>query len=188
MPAWAPDELAAVASSPVPTCFDALVVSPAGSRLEFLTSQQAEAFGGGLEAARIATGQTITGELLDVDVRDHDTDGSRLRVIAKDDCPYVTTVLLSLRRFLPVQTDDALVITPRYSAVALVPLTSKAEINLARQLAGLAAATLHHDATDPCSTGVYWCHDGTYYAVDFDDDGTVSLPPALADAINALAG
>lgn len=186
MPTWAPDTLAAVTSQPVPVAFDAIVVFTGRDRWEYLPPSQAQAFGGAVEAAGTAVRQTITEELHDVDVRDHDLNGFQLRMVAKDGCPFVTTALLSLRRFMPQPVDDALVIAPRYSAIALLPLTAKDEIRIATVLAGV-ARDMYANAPDQCSAGVYWWHDGTFHPLDLDDDGTVVLEVELAAVAAALA-
>ena len=171
-------------AAPVANCFDLVVVYEGDGALNYLQAAQAGPVDSGLDLLGTALRQTIQEELLDVDVRDHDAGGFQIRMIAKDGCPYVTSALMSLARFLPVPADDALVIVPRFSAVALTPMVRRADIRLAGPLAQI-AASLYDGSVDACSPGVFWWHDGDFHVVDLDDDGTVVLPPGTEDLLPA---
>lgn len=172
-------DLVAVA---VNNCFDLVVVYEDDGQLNYLQPDQVDGLGSLQELLGTALRQTIAEELLDVDVRDHEAGGFQIRMLAKDGCPYVTAALMSLARFMPVPAKDALVIAPRFSAVAFTPMVSRDDVRLAGPLAQI-ASSLYDGSPDACSDGVYWWHDGDFYALDLDDDGTVVLPAGTEDLL-----
>ncbi|MEU4370761.1 hypothetical protein [Micromonospora chersina] len=177
---------------PFGTHFTAAVVVDRPGRLDLLTLAQAA----GLdrepaELVRIAVRQTVERELTTLDVRDHELPtGGSVRLLAADGNPFVTTALMSVRRFLPEAAEHgALVAAPRYSAVLLHPVDEglrEAAVALHR-LAG----SLFEAAADPCSEQVFWWRDGEFHPVRVvpgESGGAVQvrLPEALAPVVARL--
>lgn len=186
------DDLAGLVVLPYGGFFDARVVVDHPNRVEALTAGQAAALGLDADrAANAAIQRTIAEELRHLEVREHDVGGARLHLVARDGSPYVTSVLLSVDRFVPGSTPHGvLVAAPRYSAVILHRVESEAALDVAVVVSRL-AGQMYREAPDPCTDRVFWWVDGTLYPIEVvatDDPRRprVSLPPELAPVVERL--
>lgn len=177
---------------PFGTHFTAVVVVNRPGRLDLLTLAQAARLDREpAELVRIAVRQTVERELTTLDVRDHELPtGGSVRLLAADGNPFVTTALMSVKRFLPEGADHgALVAAPQYSAVLLHRVDQglrDAAVALHR-LAG----SMFEAAADPCSDQVFWWRDGEFHPVRVvpgESGGAVQvrLPEALAPIVARL--
>lgn len=172
--------------------FTATVVVDHPGRLEVLTVAQSRRLGREPdELFRLALRQTVQHELADLDLRDHELPGGRsVRLLAGDGKPFVTTTLLSLKRFLPDDaTHGALVAAPRYSAVMLHSVD--AQVHDSAAAFHRLASSMFNAADDPCSDMVFWWHGGELHPlrVEAADDGSameVRVPEALAPVVRQL--
>lgn len=172
--------------------FTATVVVNRPERLDLLTLAQAARLGREpAELVRIAVRQTVEHELATLDVRDHELPGGgSVRLLAADGNPFVTTALMSVKRFLPEGAEHgALVAAPQYSAVLLHRVDNRvrdAVVALHRLTASMFEA-----APDPCSERVFWWHAGEFHPVRVvpgEPGGAVQvrMPEALAPVVARL--
>ncbi|GGR99943.1 hypothetical protein GCM10010169_50820 [Micromonospora fulviviridis] len=177
---------------PFGTHFTAVVVVNRPGRLDLLTLAQAARLDREpAELVRIAVRQTVERELTTLDVRDHELPtGGSVRLLAADGNPFVTTALMSVKRFLPDGADHgALVAAPQYSAVLLhrVDQGLRDGAVALHRLAG----SMFEAAADPCSDQVFWWRDGEFHPVRVvpgESGGAVQvrLPEALAPVVARL--
>lgn len=172
--------------------FTATVVVNHPGRLEVLTVAQSRQLGREPDdLSRLAMRQTVRHELADLDLRDHELPGGgSVRLLARDGNPFVTTTLLSLKRFVPDDaTHGALVAAPRYSAVMLHSVDARVQ-HSAVAFHRL-ASSMFKAADDPCSDTVFWWHDGEFHPLRVvpADDGSameVRVPEALRPVLHQL--
>ncbi|GGQ71376.1 hypothetical protein [Couchioplanes azureus] len=172
--------------------FTATVVVNRPARLDVLTVAQSRQLGREPDDLfRLAMRQTVQHELAGLDLRDHELPGGgSVRLLAGDGNPFVTTTLLSLKRFLPDNaTHGALVATPRYSAVMLHRVDARLHDNAVAFYR--LASSMFSAADDPCSDTIFWWHDGELHPlrVVTADDGSaleVRVPEALTPVLNQL--
>lgn len=172
--------------------FTAVLMLGRPDRLDVVTVAQVAQLGQDLEElVRLAARQTVQHELLALDVRDHEMpSGGAVRLLASDGNPFVTTALMSLKRFLPEGSDNgALVAAPQYSAVMVYPVRAR----LPEQ-----AVTLHNltrsmraAASDPCTEQIFWWYEGEYQPVQIVTDPTektmqVRVPESMAPVVARL--
>lgn len=189
MPRWAPDASAAVAHQAVPYEFDAVLVAGGGGQgWSYLPAEQAEVFGGVWDAVSIGLRQTITEEIFDVDVREHQIAGETIRLLAKDDSEYVTTALLSLARFLPGPAPHgALVIAPSYSAVGVHEVRGSGSLDLIPTMSAMASDLASRDER-PCSRSVYWWYEQVFHLVDVSPGAEGRPMVHLPEELRGVAG
>ncbi|MCG5461958.1 hypothetical protein AB0K35_04160 [Micromonospora sp. NPDC053740] len=172
--------------------FTAVVVVNRPGRLDLLTLAQAARLGPDPEGlVRTAVRQTVERELVSLDVRDHELPtGGSVRLLASDGNPFVTTALMSVKRFLPEGADNgALVAAPQYSAVMLHSVSGRLH-DSAVALHRL-ANSMFVAATDPCTDQIFWWHGGEFHPVRIvveQSAGTVQvrLPEVLAPVVERL--
>ncbi len=193
-PAAATTEADSYLAMPFGDHFTAVVVVNRPERLDLLTLAQAARLDREpAELVRIAVRQTVERELTTLDVRDHELPtGGSVRLLAADGNPFVTTALMSVKRFLPEGADHgALVAAPQYGAVLLHPVDGRvreAAVAVHRLTGSLFAA-----AADPCSDQVFWWYAGEFHPVRVlpaEAGGVVPvrLPEALASVVARLDG
>ena len=118
--------------------------------------------------------------------------GGALRLLASDGNPFVTTALMSLKRFLPEGSDNGvLVAAPQYSAVMVYPVRA----GVPEQAVALHNLTrsLHAAAPDPCTEEIFWWYEGEYQPVQILTDPAdrtvqVRVPESMAPVVARLAG
>ncbi|MFJ8581100.1 hypothetical protein [Micromonospora sp. NPDC093277] len=192
IPAAATPEADNYLAMPFGTHFTAMVVVNRPERLDLLTLAQVAQLGGDPEGlVRIAVRQTVERELVSLDVRDHELPGGgSVRLLASDGNPFVTTALMSVKRFLPDGADNgALVAAPQYSAVMLHRVVGRVQdraVALHRLANSMFAA-----ATDPCTDQIFWWHGGEFHPVRVvagESAGAVQvrMPEALAPVVERL--
>lgn len=174
--------------------FTAVLVLNRPDRLDVVTVAQVAQLGQDLEdLVRIAARQTVQHELLALDVRDHDLpSGGAVRLLASDGNPFVTTALMSLKRFLPEGSDNgALVAAPQYSAVMVYPVRAQ----VPEQAVALHNLTrsMFAAASDPCTEDIFWWYDGEFQPVRIltdPADGTVQVrvSESMAPVVARLGG
>jgi hypothetical protein len=190
MPRWSPDVAATVAHRPVPFEFDAIVIGfDATGQPAYVTREQAFAMGGVEAVVETALNETLVDELSGLDVRDVDIAGERVRVIAKEGSPYVTTALLSIPRFLDDNAPHGvLVIAPSYDHVAIHDVRGHAAIELIPDLAAT-AADLSRRSAMPCSDGVYWWYGQQFHRIGVAEEAgepVIDVPNDLRDVAWSL--
>jgi hypothetical protein len=190
MPRWSPDVAATVAHRPVPFEFDAVVIGvDAAGQPAYVTREQALAMGGVEVVVETALNETLADELSGLDVRDVDIAGERVRVIAKEGSPYVTTVLLSIPRFLDDNAPHGvLVIAPSYDHVAIHDVRGHAAIELIPDLAAT-AADLSRRSAMPCSDGVFWWYGQQFHRIGVAEEAgepVIDVPNDLRDVAWSL--
>ncbi|MFC3502764.1 hypothetical protein ACFOOK_17535 [Micromonospora krabiensis] len=183
--------------------FTAVVVVNRPDRLDRLTVAQAAELGvEPTELVRLAVRQTVQQELATLDVRDHTLpNGAAVRLLAADGNPFVTTTLMSLKRFLPAAGTDAtgsdaadhgaLVAAPRYSAVMLRRVDARV-LDTAVAFDRV-ARSMFVAASDPCTDQVFWWYGNEFHplrVVPGDGGGTaqVRVPEALRAVVAQLGG
>ncbi|MFI7608062.1 hypothetical protein ACIBTV_23365 [Micromonospora sp. NPDC049366] len=188
--------------------FTAVVVVNRPDRLDRLTVAQAAALGvDPTELVRLAVRQTVQRELADLDVRDHTLpNGASVRLLAADGNPFVTTTLMSLRRFLPAAGTDAgshaagsgvvadhgaLVAAPRYSAVMLHRVDARV-LDTAVAIDRV-ARSMFVAASDPCTDRLFWWYGNEFHPVrvvpgEAGGPAQVRVPEALAAVVARLGG
>lgn len=140
---------------------------------------------------KIAISNTVRQELRDLDIFDHQlTANDRIRLVAKDDNPFVSSILISIERFLPADTEfGALVSIPRYSAVLLYAVESDIAFDVAVALDRL-TRSMFAESADPLSTQLFWWHSGNYHPIAVHADASggpkLSLPPELSPVVDLL--
>ncbi|MEV5692063.1 hypothetical protein [Micromonospora globbae] len=173
--------------------FTAVLVVNRPGRLDMLTVAQVAQLGHDPEElVRLAVRQTVRHELATLDVRDHELPtGASVRLLAADGNPFVTTALMSVRRFLPDDAEyGALVAAPRYSAVLLHAVDAEVEKTIAalRHL----TTSMVTAATDPCTDEIFWWYDGEFHPLRVvageAGGGEVRVPQALAPVVARLTG
>ncbi|MGY0006886.1 hypothetical protein [Micromonospora sp. I033] len=172
--------------------FTAVVVVNRPERLDLLTLAQAARLGAEpAELVRTAVRQTVERELATLDVRDHELPtGGSVRLLAADGNPFVTTALMSVKRFLPEGADHgALVAAPQYSAVLLHRVSNRPQ-DVAVALHRL-AGSMYAAAADPCTDQVFWWYGGEFHPVRVvpgEAGGAVQvrLPETLAPVVARL--
>jgi hypothetical protein len=190
MPRWSPEVAATVAHRPVPFEFDAVVIGldPAGQPA-YVTPEQAVAMGGVEGVVETAFGETVAQELAGLDVRDVEIGGESVRVIAREGCPYVTTVLLSIPRFLDDNAPHGvLVIAPSYDHVAIHDVRGHGAIELIPDLA-VTAADLSRRSAMPCSAGVFWWYGQQFHRIGVAEEAgepVIDVPNDLRDVAWSL--
>ncbi|MFI6262426.1 hypothetical protein [Micromonospora sp. NPDC051006] len=190
-PAAATAEANSYLAMPFGEHFTAAVVINRSDRLEMLTIAQAGQLGREpVELIRLAVRQTVQHELAALDIRDHAMPGGgSVRLLAADGNPFVTTALMSLKRFLPDAAEyGALVAAPRYSAVLLHRVD--APVNDSAVALQRLAMSMFTAADDRCSDEIFWWHDGEFHPVRIvaGEAGTVQVrvPEALAAVVERL--
>ena len=174
--------------------FTAVLVLNRPDRLDPVTVAQVAKLGRDLEElVRLAARQTVQHELLTLDVRDHELPaGGAVRLLALDGNPFVTTALMSLKRFLPEGSENgALVAVPQYSAVMVYPVRAR----LPEQAVALHNLTrsMYAAASDPCTEGIFWWYEGEYQPVRIVTDPAektvqVRVPESMAPVVARLGG
>jgi hypothetical protein len=107
-------------------------------------------------------------------------------VISKEGCPYVTSALLELGRFLPAGCRyGALVGLPRYSTVLVYPVTTRRVYAAAPALAALVRRT-YATGPDRCGQGVYWWVGQRLFEVGFGRSGRLRVPRPLRRLARSL--
>ena len=190
MPRWSPDVAATVIHRPVPFEFDAIVIGvDSAGQPEYVTPEQALSMGGAEGVVEIAFNETVAQELAGLDVRDVEIAGESVRVIAKEGCPYVTTALLSLQRFLEDNAPHGvLVIAPSYDHVAIHDVRGHAAIELIPDLATTAADIFRRSAM-PCSPSVYWWYGQQFHRIGVAEEAgepVIDVPNELRDVAWSL--
>ncbi|MFE9955202.1 hypothetical protein [Micromonospora sp. NPDC005299] len=191
-PAAATTEADSYLAMPFGAHFTAVVVVNRPERLDLLTLAQAARLDREpAELVRIAVRQTVERELTTLDVRDHELPtGGSVRLLAADGNPFVTTALMSVKRFLPEGADHgALVAAPQYGAVLLHRVDNRVQ-DAAVALHRL-AGSMFTAAADPCSDQVFWWHAGEFHPVRVvpGESGAavrVRMPEALAPVVARL--
>ncbi|MET8834134.1 hypothetical protein ABZV78_09485 [Micromonospora sp. NPDC004540] len=191
-PAAATAEADSYLAVPFGAHFTAVVVVNRPERLDLLTLAQAARLDREpAELVRTAVRQTVERELTTLDVRDHELPtGGSVRLLAADGNPFVTTALMSVKRFLPEGAENgALVAAPQYSAVLLHPVDNRLQ-DAAVALHRL-AGTMFAAAVDPCTDQLFWWHGGEFHPVRVmagEPGGAVQvrLPEALAPVVERL--
>jgi hypothetical protein len=190
MPRWSPDVAVTVAHRPVPFEFDAVVIGvDAAGQPAYVTREQAFAMGGVEAVVETALNDTLVRELSGLDIRDVDIAGERVRVIAKEGSPYVTTALLSIPRFLDDNAPHGvLVIAPSYDHVAIHDVRGHAAIELIPDLA-TTATDLCRRSTMPCSDGVFWWYGQQFHRIGVAEEAgepVIDVPNDLRDVAWSL--
>ncbi|MFD2767097.1 hypothetical protein [Micromonospora eburnea] len=192
VPAAAATEADDYLAMPFGAQFTAVVVVNRPERLDLLTLAQAARLGRDPEElVRLAVRQTVERELVSLDVRDHELPtGGSVRLLASDGNPFVTTALMSVKRFLPDGADNgALIAAPQYSAVMLHRVVGRVQ-DSAVALHRL-ANSMFTAAADPCTDQLFWWHGGEFHPVRVvagESAGAVQVrvPEALAPVVERL--
>jgi hypothetical protein len=168
--------------------FDALLVADHPDRVESLTMEQAAQLGTEQEVRQAAMVNTVQHELKTLDVRDHPVTATEsVRVLAKDQSPYVSSALLAVQRFLagPARY-GALVAVPRFSMVLLHEVTSDAALDFAMVFAEM-TRSMNSGVPDPFGVDTFWWVAGDFLPllVDASSD-QVRLPEELRQLAQSL--
>lgn len=142
----------------------------------------------GRDVVQEAIAATVSAELLDLDIRDHDvTPEDSVRVVAKDGNPYVATALLLVSRLLPGPAPyGALVAAPKGSTIMLYLISSDRALGFLQTFDRF-ARNLASAAEDALVGQVYWWFEQVFHPVGVSSDGSsLSLPPALQDLVRSL--
>ncbi|MEU5851118.1 hypothetical protein [Saccharopolyspora shandongensis] len=140
---------------------------------------------------QIAVSNTVKQELHDLSVYDHRlTADDRIRLVAKDDSPFVSSIMISIERLLPANIEfGALVSAPRYSTVLIYAVESDIALDVAVALDRL-TRSMFAESTDALSAQLFWWHAGNYYPVGINTNTSgspkLSLPPELSSVVNQL--
>lgn len=143
------------------------------------------------EALELAVSQTVHQVLVGLRPQPHRLPTGESAVLAAaDGVPYVSAGITSISqlagRDLPY---GALVAVPAHSAILILPVATRATLGNVGILAGF-AASMHDDAADPCTPGLYWFVDGDAHPIGTEpgDDGSQRLVLAapLQGAIERL--
>lgn len=143
------------------------------------------------EALQLAVSQTVSNVLVALDSRAHPLPTGESAVLAAaDGVPYVSAGITAVPqlagRDLPY---GALVAVPAHSAILILPVATRTTLSNVGILAGF-AASMHHDAGDPCASGLYWFVAGDAHPIGTEptEDGgqRLVLDAPLQDVIERL--